>query len=205
MKFTDDMSNIKTHPIYDLYGCDPKTGTIIHIKKSNSIGKVHKCGYYSVSVKGTNTKQRSMLSHRFIWECVNGLIPQGKEIDHKDDVRSNNKIDNLQIMTHQDNVLKSAKNRDYSFVKYNCKKRRTIKSTCDDGSINYHESVSMTSRDTGVNIGIISYTARKLNGSKGGTSKTNGKYYSFEYSDQPVPIRKQVRRPYKKRVKIVAV
>ena len=34
--------------------------------------------------------------HRFIWECYNGLVPVGLEIDHINDNRSDNRLCNLQ-------------------------------------------------------------------------------------------------------------
>ena len=54
--------------------------------------------------------------YRFIWECLNGLIPDGKVIDHINDDRENNRLCNLQIVTHQQNCKKAAKKREYTFA-----------------------------------------------------------------------------------------
>ena len=51
--------------------------------------------------------------HRFIWECYNGLITDGLIIDHINDIRDDNRLCNLQLMTQQENCKTSAKNRDY--------------------------------------------------------------------------------------------
>jgi len=190
----EDVSKLKLHLVYDLYGCIPETGQVVCVKTKNILGNISHRGYMNVNVKGKTTEQVSMSVHRFIWECVNGTIEDGKEIDHIDENKLNNKISNLQLLTHRENLLKSIKKRNYKFVKYNHSKRMAVKSTCEDGNIDYHESVSMAARDTGLNVGIVSYSVRKLNHCKGGISKTDGKYYSFEYLGVPLPKRKQQKR-----------
>lgn len=43
------------------------------------------------------------LAHRIIWEMVNGPIPSGMVVDHKDCNPFNNKIDNLRLATKAQN------------------------------------------------------------------------------------------------------
>ena len=45
--------------------------------------------------------------HRFIWEALNGSIPNSMTIDHIDGDKLNNRLENLQLMTHADNIRKS--------------------------------------------------------------------------------------------------
>lgn len=42
--------------------------------------------------------------HRLMWEAFNGPIPGRLEINHKDLNRSNNRLDNLELVTHQQNA-----------------------------------------------------------------------------------------------------
>lgn len=42
--------------------------------------------------------------HRLVWEAFNGPIPGRLEINHKDLDRSNNKLENLELLTHRENV-----------------------------------------------------------------------------------------------------
>jgi hypothetical protein len=42
--------------------------------------------------------------HRAIWEHHNGLVPEGMEIDHANGNRLDNRIENLRICTHQQNL-----------------------------------------------------------------------------------------------------
>lgn len=47
------------------------------------------------------------LVHRVVWETFNGEIPAGYEIDHINDVRDDNRLCNLRLITHLDNVRKA--------------------------------------------------------------------------------------------------
>lgn len=55
-------------------------------------------GYWRVTFKGT-----SMSRNRLVWIMHNGAIPDGVEVDHKDRVRANDKINNLSLMTSSQN------------------------------------------------------------------------------------------------------
>ena len=44
--------------------------------------------------------------HRMIWVAFFGNIPKGLVLDHIDGDRSNNRLDNLQLLTHRQNVSK---------------------------------------------------------------------------------------------------
>jgi hypothetical protein len=45
------------------------------------------------------------LVHRTVWEAFNGPIPDRLEINHKDLDKTNNRLDNLELMTHQQNLV----------------------------------------------------------------------------------------------------
>ena len=64
-------------------------------------------GYYQFQISDKNLiKPKNYLIHRFEWECIKGVIPEGFVIDHIDSVRTNNKIENLQLLTLAENVRK---------------------------------------------------------------------------------------------------
>jgi hypothetical protein len=60
-------------------------------------------GYWIASLceKGKYAK-RSV--HRMVWEAFNGRIENRLEINHKDLNRGNNKLHNLELVTHQQNI-----------------------------------------------------------------------------------------------------
>ena len=98
------------HPIYDNYGAN-KHGEVINIFRSvPRKGSYLNTGYLKISVCSSRVKkQKTVRVHRFIWECFNGIIPEGLVIDHINDKRDDNHLCNLQLMTQQQNSIKGAK------------------------------------------------------------------------------------------------
>ena len=60
------------------------------------------------------SKRRNYYIHRFVFETFKGEIPKGKEIDHWDMDRSNNAIQNLQLLTQKENLLRARCKKVYS-------------------------------------------------------------------------------------------
>lgn len=85
-----------------------------------------KKGYKRVPLS-KNNKSKQFMVHRLVYETFKGKIKNNYEINHKDLDRSNNKIDNLEEMTHADNVRYSKAKKiiqldlDENFIKkWNC-------------------------------------------------------------------------------------
>ena len=57
------------------------------------------------------TAKGQCLQHRIVWETFNGEIPEGYEVDHINNVRSDNRLCNLQLLTRLDNMRKAHKGR----------------------------------------------------------------------------------------------
>lgn len=68
------------------------------IKRGKEAGCINTKGYKLV---GLNRKTYKV--HRIIYEMFNGEIPAGKQVDHIDRNKNNNKIENLRIVTDQQN------------------------------------------------------------------------------------------------------
>ncbi len=49
-------------------------------------------------------KKRAIYTHRVLWEKANGPIPTGLEIDHINGDREDNRLDNLRLVTRQENT-----------------------------------------------------------------------------------------------------
>lgn len=69
-------------------------------------GKNAKTPYIPIRYMG-----KVYLSHRIVWEMHNGSIPKGMQIDHIDGNGSNNKIENLRIVTGAENLKNKSKYR----------------------------------------------------------------------------------------------
>ena len=116
-----------THPIYDLYqaNCD---GYTQHARlKKTYRGSFNRNGDQTVrvrpilSLKTPNVVSYSCIqSHRFVWECFNGEIPEGMQVVHKDGNKVNNSLGNLKLEKQR---------RDSSYVKNNHYKNYKITAT----------------------------------------------------------------------------
>lgn len=51
-----------------------------------------------------NGRYKRVAIHRAVWEAFNGPIPGRLEVNHKNLDRSDNRLENLELLTHQENV-----------------------------------------------------------------------------------------------------
>ena len=76
-----------------------------HYNKKLKKGFINSGGYNCIFLS-KNGKLYSRLIHRLVYEAWNGKIDEDLTIDHIDENKKNNKLENLQIMTRSENVLK---------------------------------------------------------------------------------------------------
>lgn len=96
---------------HSLFTYDPRGLLFRKVKRSNfcditlPAGKLHKAtGYMRVNIGKDKIRE-----HRIIWEMFNGTIPEGYEIDHINHIRSDNRIENLRLVTRKTNMQNSSK------------------------------------------------------------------------------------------------
>ena len=75
----------------------------VHRKDGRPLNKLMPNGYYTVR-KQCDGHEYNYMEHRVIWCMINGDIPDGLQINHKDFNRGNNNIDNLELMTAKENI-----------------------------------------------------------------------------------------------------
>ena len=162
----------RIHPFYNEYGAN-RQGDVILIPSSKLIkGRDHNSGYRQVNVcRLGDGKFTSVLVHRFVYECYNGVIPNGMVICHINDDKKDNRLCNLQLITQQQRCKKSA----------NFKNVRRIKATnLETNEISYFKSMSATQQHLGIHSAIVSMCCHGIR--KSGTSKNDGCQYAFEYA-----------------------
>ena len=129
-------------------------------------------GYYQFRIYDKkNFKPKNYLIHRFEWECVKGVIPEGFVIDHCDSVKTNNQIYNLQLLTLAENVRKGNSKPILSFNIKNNKQKN-------------YESITSASLELDISFSIISNICRKVKYYKTVISKKDGDRYSFEFLEK---------------------
>ena len=108
---------IKPHSVFKNYGYNINDNNIYNIYSNKIvIQRLHSSGY-AMNMVSDGKQQKTFMSHRFIWECCNDIIPRGYEIDHINKNKLDNKIDNLRCVTIEENrrfrdhtnIIKTAK------------------------------------------------------------------------------------------------
>ena len=139
----------------------------IKVKDNNpTYGTLRKNGYCDIKIFNNKEKKyKSFRVHRLV--CLTFLEnPENKPfVNHKDENRSNNKLDNLEWMTNKENVNHSLNlnNR----VKEN--KRSKIVVQIDPNTnkvIKEFQSISVAAKETNTNYNSISWCCKKFRGQK---------------------------------------
>lgn len=73
---------------------------LIYGKHGRPLGYVHKrTGYVQLKFP----RDKMIPAHRVIWESVNGPIPDGLQINHKNGIKHDNRLCNLEVVTPKEN------------------------------------------------------------------------------------------------------
>ena len=137
------------HQVFSKYAAS-KNGNIINVKTKRIIKMINNgYGYLFFNLCDKKLeKPKTYSQHRFVFEVFKGPIPRFFEIDHQNNDRSDNRIKNLQLLTHKQNVEKS--------------RNKTIISTCTEtGKERKFISLKTASIELGINHDSISKICRK--------------------------------------------
>ena len=96
------------------YGVD-FVGNIFNKDFSIKKLKTNKKGYLFTNFY-YNGKSHCHLIQTVVWRAFNGDIPEGYEVDHINNDRKDNRLENLQLLTKSDNNKKSYKSGNRNFV-----------------------------------------------------------------------------------------
>ena len=155
------------HPYFKYYLAS-KCGKILSLKwNKKRILKLYttRYGYLDFNIY-ENKKGRHFFVHRFIFETFKGKIPIDKQVDHIDNCKENNSINNLQLLSPKENSQKS-----------NCKKVKSYNIETFEEKI--FESVTEAAKFYQICISTVSAICRKKR--KTSKSKKDGKRYHFFY------------------------
>lgn len=145
-------------------------GRIRHIVKNNLLRPSLTCGYYKVRLSENGMTQDIMI-HKLVWQIFDGRdIPENYVIDHIDGNKLNNSIDNLRLLSLQDNVLSAL-----YFQKTNKTAKRVGQYSKNGEFIKEFLSAAAAARELGLDPSTITKVCRGKNKSHGG--------FVFKYLD----------------------
>ena len=75
------------------------------LKSTTLRGCRDKDGYYRVNLYGLDHKKKYKPIHRLVYEAFNGVIPEDLVVNHKDEIKTNNRLTNLEIITPRENSI----------------------------------------------------------------------------------------------------
>ena len=141
-----------------------KNGDILSLKSEKNLKMTKSRGgylYFTIYNKKLE-KHLKYTNHRFVFEVFRGPIPKCFEIDHINNIKSDNRIKNLQLLTPKQNRQKSSSKSIISINIKTGKERRFI-------------SIKTASIELDINAGSISNICCKRKSYKTATSKKDGK------------------------------
>ena len=100
----DDDNDYWPHPIYDKYEGN-RMGVIRHVKHKKPLGNPNSRGYLKITIND-NGKRKQFYNHRFIYECFHGQITDKRVVDHINNIKTDDRLDNLQLITQRENTIK---------------------------------------------------------------------------------------------------
>ena len=163
-----DGKDYYNHPFICNYLAN-KNGDIYSLKSKKILSKNRNNGngylifsYYNTKLK----KTKNYYYHRFIYEVFNDIIPKFMEVDHRNGNKTDNRIKNLQLLTHKQNVEKSL--------------NKPIISTClQTGEERRFKSIKKASEELNIFESNISSICKNKN--KTSKSKKDGLKYTFKF------------------------
>ena len=157
------------HPVFNDYAAS-KNGNVLSLK-TKKILKMNQERHGYLKFVICNKKIKKPLSynqHRFVYEVFKGAIPSCLEVDHRNSIKSDNRIKNLQLLTHKQNIEKSHN-------------KPIISISIETGEKRRFDSIKKASIEFFIASSDISKICRKIR--KTAKSKKDGKKYSFRYVD----------------------
>ena len=159
------------HPVFDNYAAN-KNGDILSLKSEKIIkmGK-NNCGYLYFSIYNKKLIKRiSYSQHRFVYEVFKGPIPKFLEVDHINNIKTDNRIKNLQLLSPIRNIRKSLG-------------KPIISIKIETGEEIRFDSIKTASNKLNINYSLIKHICSKRKHYKTATSKRDGCKYTFKFLD----------------------
>ena len=160
-RFIFERKKYYKHQVFDKYAAN-KNGDILSLKSKKILTMFKGShGYLFFRICDKKLKKPiNYLQHRFVYEVFKGPIPSCFETDHINNIRTDNRIKNLQLLTPQKNCEKS-------------NSKPIISINIDNGKEKRYISLKKASDELDIDFSCISKICRKIR--KTAKSKKDGK------------------------------
>ena len=106
-------------------------------------------GYYQVFLYKNSIKKWYSV-HRLVWEAFNGSIPENMQVNHINEIKSDNRLENLNLMTCKENSNWGTRNERVSIKMTNGKLSKVVlQFTLDNILVKEYPSIRQAERETG--------------------------------------------------------
>lgn len=109
-------------------------GQVYSLKRDKLIEPANKNGikgsYLVVTIYNDKGQKKYMLVHRLVFMAHKGMIPKGLQINHKDENKENNCIENLELMTNKENCSYGTRNARISKAMKRYRAKQRAMATC---------------------------------------------------------------------------
>lgn len=128
-----------------------KNGSLVSVKEKILKPQMINSGYYLIGLWKQSIKKRYMV-HRLVWIAFNGTIPEGLQVNHVNEIKTDNRLENLNLMTCKENINFG------TGIERRAKKRSkpVLQFTLEDILIKEFPSTKQVERDNGFNHSHIS-------------------------------------------------
>ena len=112
-------------------------------------------GYYQIGLR-KNSVRKFYSVHRLVYEAFNGPIPENMQVNHINEIKTDNRLENLNLMACKENINYGTRNERAGKVLKNGKKSKTVlQFDLQDNFIKEYASTHQAERETGFAQGHI--------------------------------------------------
>ena len=121
-----------------------RNGSLVTVKEKILKPWINSTGYYLIELSKQSIKKKHLV-HRLVWSAFNGQIPEDLQVNHINEVKTDNRLSNLNLMTCKENLNWGTRN------ERSAKKRTKVvlQFTLDDVFVKEYPSLIQAYRETG--------------------------------------------------------